>query len=89
MQKNEGSMIVCYGDSNTYGYDPCVPGGGRYAEKEQWTALVEAKTGIPVKNYGLCGRKIPRIYEAQFQCVRRADGSLDLRSRRGFLSGLC
>lgn len=69
MQKNEDNMIVCYGDSNTYGYDPCVPGGGRYAEKEQWTALVEAKTGIPVKNYGLCGRKIPR-YEAQFQCVR-------------------
>lgn len=54
MQKNEGGMIICYGDSNTYGYDPCVPGGGRYSEKEQWTTLVEAKTGIPVKNYGLC-----------------------------------
>lgn len=67
MQKNKGRMIVCYGDSNTYGYDPCVPGGGRYANR--WPALVEKKTGISVKNYGLCGRKIPR-YEAQFQCVR-------------------
>ena len=49
MQKNEDNMIVCYGDSNTYGYDPCVPGGGRYSEEERWTALVEAKTGSSCK----------------------------------------
>ena len=69
MQKNKGRMIVCYGESNTYGYDPCVPGGGRYAKENRWTALVEKKTGISVKNCGLCGRKIPR-YKSQFQCVK-------------------
>ena len=56
MQKNKGNMIVCYGDSNTYGYDPCVPGGGRY-QANRWTALVEKKTGIPVKNCGFAGGK--------------------------------
>lgn len=69
MQKNKDRIIVCYGDSNTYGYDPCVPGGGRYSKENRWPALIEEKTGIPVKNYGLCGRKIP-VYEGQFQCVR-------------------
>ena len=55
-------------DSNTYGYAPaCL--GAVDTQEERWTALVEAKTGSSVKNYGLCGRKIPR-YEAQFQCVR-------------------
>ncbi len=62
-------MIVCYGDSNTYGYDPCVPGGGRYEKENRWPDLIEKKTGIPVKNCGICGRKIPR-YESQIQCVR-------------------
>lgn len=69
MQKNKSRMIVCYGDSNTYGYDPCVPGGGRYEKENRWPDLIEKKTGIPVKNCGLCGRKIPR-YESQIQCVR-------------------
>lgn len=69
MQKNKDRMIVCYGDSNTYGYDPCVPGGGRYTKENRWPDLIEKKTGIPVKNCGLCGRKIPR-YESQIQCVK-------------------
>lgn len=69
MQKNKDRMIVCYGDSNTYGYDPCVPGGGRYEKENRWPDLIEKKTGIPVKNCGICGRKIPR-YESQIQCVR-------------------
>lgn len=69
MQKNKDRMIVCYGDSNTYGYDPCVPGDGRYTKENRWPDLIEKKTGIPVKNCGLCGRKIPR-YESQIQCVK-------------------
>lgn len=36
MQKNEDNMIVCYGDSNTYGYDPCVPvKQGAWVESEK------------------------------------------------------
>lgn len=82
MQKNKDRMIVCYGDSNTYGYDPCVPGGGRYANR--WPALVEKKTGIPVKNCGLCGRKIPR-YESQFQCVKEQIEAWSLEAEEIFL----
>lgn len=29
--------ILCYGDSNTYGYDPREPLGGRYPTAVRWT----------------------------------------------------
>ena len=28
--------IVCYGDSNTYGYDGCDPFGGRLPANARW-----------------------------------------------------
>ena len=28
--------ILCYGDSNTYGYDPQSPLGGRYPPQVRW-----------------------------------------------------
>lgn len=52
--------LICYGDSNTYGYDPrCFP-GDRYPQNVRWTARLEALTGVRVLNYGLNGRCIPR-----------------------------
>ncbi|MBQ3391802.1 MAG: hypothetical protein IJG52_00130 [Lachnospiraceae bacterium] len=35
--------IVCFGDSNTYGYDPAD--GGRYDEKTRWTGRLQAMLG--------------------------------------------
>ena len=32
--------IICYGDSNTYGYDPCVMSGDRYPEEDHWTGIL-------------------------------------------------
>ena len=29
--------IICYGDSNTYGYDPCTLMGDQYPEQNRWT----------------------------------------------------
>ena len=49
--------LWCFGDSNTYGFDPCGFFGGRYSAP--WPALVEEKTGVEVINDGKNGRKIP------------------------------
>lgn len=49
--------LWCFGDSNTYGYDPCGFFGGRYAAP--WPALLAEKNGFEVINDGKNGRKIP------------------------------
>lgn len=48
--------ILCFGDSNTYGY---IPGGkGRYGEDIRWTGLLQKKLGSEavIIEEGLCGR---------------------------------
>lgn len=51
---------VCFGDSNTYGYDPRSLLGGRYPEDSRWVDLLAAKTGWKIINLGENGRCIPR-----------------------------
>lgn len=51
--------LLCYGDSNTYGYDPRTYPGGRYPESVRWTALLRGY-GWDVINRGENGRCIPR-----------------------------
>lgn len=51
--------ILCYGDSNTYGYDPRSYLGGRYPDTVRWTALLENK-GWQIFNDGENGRCIPQ-----------------------------
>lgn len=46
--------ILCYGDSNTWGYRPVV--GGRYEKKERWTGRLQALTGYEIIEEGLNGR---------------------------------
>ncbi len=48
--------VVCYGDSNTYGYDPST--GGRYPREKRWTTILEDKLGVryEVIPEGLNGR---------------------------------
>ena len=50
--------LWCFGDSNTYGYDPCGFFGGRYATP--WPELLAQETGLQVINDGKNGRMIPR-----------------------------
>ena len=50
--------LLCYGDSNTYGYDPHSYLGGRYPESVRWTALLR-EYGWDVINRGEKGRSIP------------------------------
>lgn len=52
--------ICCFGDSNTYGYDPRSYFGGRYDEVFRWVDIVATETGWNVHNEGENGRRIPR-----------------------------
>lgn len=50
-------QIVCFGDSNTYGFIPKT--GGRYPWGVRWTSLLNEKLGLQkyrVIEEGLCGR---------------------------------
>lgn len=52
--------VICYGDSNTYGYDPRGYFGGRYDADSRWVDILADKTGWNTKNEGINGREIPR-----------------------------
>lgn len=52
--------IVCFGDSNTYGYNPRGCFGDRYSAEDRWTDLLAKQTGWEVVNLGVNGREIPR-----------------------------
>lgn len=52
-------LILCYGDSNTYGYDPRSYLGGRYPDSVRWTSLLK-KHGWEIRNEGQNGRSIPQ-----------------------------
>lgn len=48
--------ILCFGDSNTYGYIPS--GCGRYEEDIRWTGILQKKMAseVTIIEEGLCGR---------------------------------
>ena len=50
--------VVCYGDSNTYGYDPRGYFGGQY--DHPWPELLSEMLGCTVLNWGENGREIPK-----------------------------
>ena len=51
--------VTCFGDSNTYGYDPRSYLGGRYDADSRWMDILAAETGRTVYNMGENGREIP------------------------------
>lgn len=51
--------VICFGDSNTFGYDPRSYFGGRYAGDNRWVDILAVKTGWTVCNMGVNGREIP------------------------------
>ena len=51
--------VICFGDSNTYGYDPRCYFGGRYDTDSRWVDILAAETGWTVYNMGQNGREIP------------------------------
>ena len=65
--------IICFGDSNTWGYDPST--GKRYPAEDRWVDLLAQMTGWDTVNVGLNGRQIPHT-EAEkaelFELLERA-----------------
>ena len=55
-------QIVCFGDSNTYGYGPRGFFGERYGAGDRWVDLLAAQTGHKCVNAGANGREIPRSF---------------------------
>ena len=51
--------VICFGDSNTYGYDPRGYLGGHYDADSRWVDILVAETGWTVYNMGQNGREIP------------------------------
>ena len=51
--------VICFGDSNTYGYDPRGYFGGRYEADNRWVDILAAETGLTISNMGQNGREIP------------------------------
>lgn len=84
------STIWCFGDSNTYGYDPCDFFGGCYSAP--WPELLAEKTGFEVINDGWNGRMIPRR-EYELELFRkkaeryRADGLIVMLGGNDLLTG--
>ena len=60
-KKGESGMnVLCYGDSNTYGYDPRGYFGGRYDAGSRWVDILAARTGWAVSNQGQNGKFLRR-----------------------------
>ena len=51
--------ILCFGDSNTYGFDPRSCLGDRYPAEIRWPERLAAVSGWQGRNVGLNGREIP------------------------------
>lgn len=52
--------ILCFGDSNTYGYDPRSYLGSQYPAQHRWVDILAQKRKCKVINAGENGREIPR-----------------------------
>ena len=51
--------VICYGDSNTYGFDPRGWLGERYGADDRWVDILARRTGWEILNGGMNGREIP------------------------------
>ena len=60
----QGTRILCLGNSNTYGYDPCGYFGGRYPAEVRWAGRLRA-AGYEVFNRGMNGALTPRGGDAK------------------------
>ena len=52
--------IICFGDSNTFGYDPRSYIGERYAPDCRWVDILAEISHWNIRNNSMNGREIPR-----------------------------
>ena len=56
--------VICYGDSNTYGFDPRMGCPERLPRRVRWTGRLDALPGPRIINEGMNGREIPHTAAA-------------------------
>lgn len=61
--------LLCYGDSNTFGYNPHSYWGGPYPDDLRWTGILQSN-GWDVLNCGQNGREIPST-DGELSAVER------------------
>ena len=69
--------IVCYGDSNTYGYDAADVFGGPLPPEERWPTILGALLSCETINCGMNGRTVPRYprqKDADLRLITRYSG---------------
>ncbi|MBD5464437.1 MAG: SGNH/GDSL hydrolase family protein [Lachnospiraceae bacterium] len=68
--------ILCFGDSNTYGYKP--DGSGRYDENVRWTGRLQHMLGeeYQIMEEGLCGRTT--VFEDALRANRKGSQILPM-----------
>ncbi len=56
-------LLLCYGDSNTWGYDPRLSSdlSCRLPKNERWTGILDEMPEFTVINEGLNGRRVPAV----------------------------
>jgi len=63
-EKTQRVNVICFGDSNTYGYDPRGYFGGRYDADCRWVDILAMETGWIISNMGQNGREVPSAVPA-------------------------
>lgn len=53
--------VICFGNSNTYDYDPRSYLGGRYDADSRWVDILAKESSWTVCNMGENGREIPTV----------------------------
>ncbi len=77
--------VTCFGDSNTYGYDPRGYFGGRYDADSRWVDILATETSWTISNMGQNGREIPSAapaFPADTDLLIVMLGTNDLLQRR-------
>lgn len=93
--------LVCFGDSNTRGYDPRSYLGSLYDRENRWVDILGDSTGCDVLNWGDNGREVPKTAvsfpeDTQLLIVMLGTSNLlqgmsveeTARRMEGFISGL-
>lgn len=71
--------MICFGDSNTFGYDAGSRLGRRLEEEERWPEVLAGLTGCDLVNEGMNGREIPEgWFLERFDKMLEEDAPFDI-----------
>ena len=72
--------ILCFGDSNTYGFDPRMGAPEQLPYEKRWTGILDSMPCYQVINRGQNGREIPHTQSAyaslEYTLKRHADADV-------------